>query len=350
MVVRSRTFSETYYEDLQLFRSLWARFWLGAFLAALAALPFFGGAYPVYLVSLTCISVVSALGLNVLTGFTGQISLGHAAFVAVGAYTAAILSNRFGLSFWLILPASGGVAALAGVAVGLPCLRLKGLYLAMATMAFGVVTDHVLVTWESLTGGVRGLQMPRPVLWGRSLDGDSQMYFFLLVVCALTLVSAKNILRTRVGRAFVAIRDRDVAAEALGVNLTAYKVTAFALSSFYAGVAGGLYAYTMNYLQPEQFTFLLSVQYIAMNIVGGLGSVLGTVLGSAFLVLMPEAIKALSKVAEGVVPALHGRYNEEWNVAAFGLVIMLFLIFEPGGLNAIWGRLKTGFKNWPFTY
>ncbi|MBI5440001.1 MAG: branched-chain amino acid ABC transporter permease [Deltaproteobacteria bacterium] len=350
MAIRSRTFCETYAEDLQLVRTIWARFWLGVLLAVLLGLPFLGGAYPVYLANLSCIAIVGALGLNILTGFTGQISLGHSAFLALGAYTTALLAKRFGLPFWLLLPASGGVAAVAGIAVGLPCLRLKGLYLAMATMAFGVVVDHLVITWSSLTGGVRGLQVSPPDLFGHALEGDTKIYFFLVSVTAVMLVAAKNIVRTRVGRAFVAIRDRDVAAEALGVNLTAYKVLAFAIGSFYAGVAGGLYAYTLGYIQPEHFTFLLSVEYIAMNIVGGLGSVLGSVLGAVFIVCAPEAIKALAQALEAVLPSVLGQYNEEWNIAAFGLLIMLFLIFEPGGLNAIWGRVRVGFRNWPFTY
>lgn len=350
MAIRSRTFSESYEEQLRLLPTLWAKFWLASLLAALAALPFIAGSYAVYLLNLTCVALVGALGLNILSGFTGQISLGHAAFLAIGAYTVAILGKRLGLPFWLALPAAGAVAALAGIAVGLPCLRLKGLYLAMVTMAVGAVVDHVLIFWPSVTGGIRGLQIDPPRLFSHELVGEIRMYFFLVPVSGLMLLAAKNIARTQVGRAFVAIRDREVAAEALGVNLTGYKLLAFAISSFYAGVAGGLHAYTLGYVQPEHFTFLLSVQYIAMNIVGGLGSLLGSVLGSAFIVIMPELIKQLAKVLEWVLPSLQGHYGEDWNVSAFGLVIMLFLIFEPGGLNAIWERLKLGLKNWPYTY
>jgi branched-chain amino acid transport system permease protein len=349
MPIRSRTFHESYREDLALFRTIWSRFWLAAFLALLVAFPFLAGAYPVYLASLACIALVGALGLNILTGYTGQISLGHSAFIAIGAYSGALLARWLGLPFWLVLPASGAIAAVAGIAVGLPCLRLKGLYLAMATMAFGVVVEHVVVTWSSLTGGVRGLRMAPPALGPLVLDGDVPKYFFLVTVAGVMLVAARNVVRTRVGRALVAIRDRDVAAEALGVNLTRYKVLAFALSSFYAGVAGALYAYTLGYIQPEHFTFLLSVEYITMNIVGGLGSILGSLLGACFVVLMPEMIKGVAQLLETGFPALQGRYNEEWNVAAFGLAIMLFLVFEPGGLNAIWARARTGVKNWPFT-
>ena len=350
MAIRSKTFSESYHEDIMIFRTIWSKCWMGAFVAALVLLPFLGDAYLVYLVNLSCLAAIGALGLNILTGFTGQISLGHAAFLAFGAYTTALLAGKLNMPFWVTLPAGGAVAALAGVAVGIPCLRLKGLYLAMATMAFGVVVEYVVITWEGLTGGVRGLYVPTLTVAGYPLDTDEKMYAFLLVVTALMTAAAKNITRTRVGRAFVAIRDRDVAAEVIGVNLTRYKVTAFAISSFYAGVAGGLYAYVMAYINPEHFTLMLSIEYLTMIIVGGLGSILGSILGAVFIVVAPEFIKMFAQSLESVIPALEGRYDLEWNIAAFGLLIMLFLILEPGGLNAIWVRVKTGFKNWPFTY
>ena len=220
----------------------------------------------------------------------------------------------------------------------------------MATMAFGMVIEYVVVTWEGLTGGVRGLYVPLVSVFGFELDTDERMYYFLVVITALMVIGAKNITRTRVGRAWVAVRDRDVAAEALGVNLTLYKVIAFAVSAFYAGVAGGLYAYVMTYINPEHFTLMLSIQYLTLIIIGGLGSILGSIFGAIFITIIPEAISLLANELARIIPALEGRYDQEWNVAAFGLLIMLFLIFEPGGLNAIWGKVKTGFKNWPFTY
>lgn len=350
MAIRSKTFKESYYEDIKLFQTIWIKFWIAVFVVGLVLLPFFGDPYFVYLVNLSCIATVAALGLNILTGFTGQISLGHAAFLAIGAYTATNLGQRLGMPFWITLPAAGAVAAIAGALVGIPCLRLKGLYLAMATMAFGVMVEYAVITWDGLTGGVRGMSMPELSIGGYALDSDEKKYFFLLLVTALMLAAAANIMRTRIGRAFVAIRDRDVAAEAIGVNLTWYKVLSFAISSFYAGVAGGLYSYTLGYIHPEHFTLLLSIQYIAMIIVGGMGSIVGTVFGAAFVVVTPEFIKMFAQALGKLVPAVAGRYDEEWNIAAFGLMIMLFLIFEPGGLYALWNRVKVGFQNWPFTY
>ena len=350
MIIRSRTFRTSYREDIKLFQTIWIKLWMGLFILGLVLLPFVGDVYLVYLVNLSCVATVAALGLNLLTGFAGQLSLGHAAFLAIGAYTTGLLANHFEWPFWITLPAGGLAASLAGVAMGFPCLRLKGLYLAMATMAFGVVIEFVVITWSGLTGGVRGLYVPTLTVFGHELDTDEKMYFFLTSVTALMVIMAKNIVRTRVGRAFAAIRDRDVAAEVIGVDLTYYKVTAFALGAFFAGVAGGMYAYLMAYIHPEHFTLLLSIEYLTMVIVGGLGSILGSIFGAVFIVIIPEFIKMGAQGLESMIPALEGKYDQEWNIAFFGLLIMLFLIFEPGGLNAIWGRVKTGIKSWPFTY
>jgi len=316
----------------------------------LATLPLWGNPYIIYLINLSCIAIVAALGLNLLVGYTGQISLGHSAFVALGAYTTAILSSKVGLPFWTCLIASGSVAAVIGFGLGIPCLRLKGLYLAMATMSFGVVVEYVIVTWESLTGGIRGIKVFPVTIFCYPLDSGNKIYYFLLMCTVLAILAIKNLVRTRVGRAFIAIRDRDIAAEVMGVNITAYKVMAFTISSFFAGIAGSMYSYTMGYIHPEYFTLLLSIQYLAMIIAGGLGTILGSIFGAVFIVLVPELIKAIARTSELLIPALKGKYNEEWNIAAFGLLIMIFLIFESGGLNGIWGRIKTCFKNWPYTY
>ena len=350
MAVRSKTFRESYYEDIKLLQSIWIKFWLGLFLMGLAVVPFATDPYIVYVINLSCIATVAALGLNLLTGFTGQISLGHAAFLAIGAYCTAILSNQLHLQFWVCLPASGLLAACAGLLIGIPCLRLKGLYLAMATMSFGVGVEYISITWEGVTKAVRGMGIPTLKVFGYPLDSNEKLYYFLLVITALAIIAATNLVRTRIGRAFIAIRDRDIAAEVMGVNLTQYKVMAFGIGAFYAGVAGGLYAYLMHYIHPDHFTFLLSVQYLAMIIVGGLGSILGSIFGAVFITIVPEFIRGLADLLTLMIPALEGKYDDGWNVAAFGLLIMLFLIFEPKGLFGIWIRVKTCFKNWPYTY
>ncbi len=348
--MRSKTFRESYREDIRVFQTVWVKFWLAAFVIALLTLPMWADPYVVYMTNISGIAIVAALGLNILTGLTGQISLGHAAFVALGAYTSAILATRLGLPFWLTIPAAGLVAALFGILLGFPCLRLKGLYLAMATMSFGVVVEDLVTHLESLTMGVRGISVPAPTIFGYALSDPGKLFYLIVVIVGLLTLAAKNLVRTRVGRAFVAIRDRDVAAEVIGVNLTKYKVMAFAISSFYGGVVGALYAYSTSYLHPENFTLLLSIEYIAMIIVGGLGSILGSILGAVFLTVVPDIIKGIADLLGQLIPSLHARYDEEWNIAAFGLLIMLFLIVEPTGLNGIWVRIKTSFKNWPFTY
>jgi branched-chain amino acid transport system permease protein len=348
--MRSKTFRESYREDMRIFQTIWVKFWLILFIVGLLSLPFWADPYIVYMSNISGIAIVAAMGLNILTGLTGQISLGHAAFVAIGAYTSAILATRLNMPFWITIPSGGIVAAFFGTLLGIPCLRLKGLYLAMATMSFGVVVEYTVTHWESLTMGVRGISIPAPSIFGYTLGDPSKLFYVTIFFVALLTLGAKNIARTRVGRAFVAIRDRDVAAEVIGVNLTKYKVMAFAISAFYGGVAGGLYSYSTGYLHPENFTLLLSIEYIAMIIVGGLGSILGSIFGAVFLTVMPDIIKSVADFLGQSIVFLQGRYDEEWNIAAFGLLIMVFLIVEPTGLNGIWSRIKTGFRNWPFTY
>jgi branched-chain amino acid transport system permease protein len=348
--MRSKTFRESYREDIKLFHTLWIKSWLSVFLIFFLSIPFWADPYVIYMTNIAGIAVIAAMGLNILTGFTGQISLGHAAFVALGAYTSAILATQGGWPFWASIPSGGLVAALFGILLGFPCLRLKGLYLAMATRAFGIVIEYTVTHWESLTMGVRGISMPRPNFLGFSLGDDATFFYVIAFFVILLTIAAKNLMRTRVGRAFVAIRDRDVAAEVIGVDLTRYKVTAFAISSFYGGIAGGLYSYYTGYLHPENFTLLLSIEYIAMIIIGGMGSILGSILGGIFLTLVPDIIKSFADFLGRNLPFMEGRYDEEWNIAAFGLLIIIFLIAEPTGLSGIWGRIKTCFKNWPYTY
>ena len=350
VAIRSKTFRESYYEDIKLYQTIWIKCWMVLFLIGLVVLPFVGDPYIVYLINISCVAIIASLGLNILTGFTGQISLGHAAFFAIGAYCTAILSSQLEMPFWVCLPASGALAAFIGLLIGIPCLRLRGLYLAMATMSFGVVVEYVVITWEEVTKGVRGIGVSTVNLFGYPLDSTNKLYYFLIAITALAIIAATNLVRTRVGRAFVAIRDRDIAAEIIGVNMTYYKVLAFTISSLYAGVAGGLYGYVMGYIHPEHFTFLLSIQYLAMIIVGGLGSILGSIFGAVFITIVPEFIKALADLLTLLIPALADKYDDGWNIAAFGLLIMFFLIFEPKGLFGIWGRIKTCFNNWPYTY
>jgi branched-chain amino acid transport system permease protein len=294
------------------------------------------------------IAIIGAHGLNLLTGFTGQISLGHAAFVGVGAYTSAILITRAGIPFWWTVPLAGIMSAFAGVIIGIPSLRIKGLYLAIATIAAQFIFEYVFMTWESMTHGIRGINVPDPELFGFQFDTEQKFYFITLFFVIIGTLYARNLIRTRVGRAFIAIRDRDLAAELMGINLFRYKLTAFAISSFYAGVAGSLWVSFMNIVTPEHFPLTLSIEYLAMIIVGGLGSILGSIYGAMFMVLVPELLKFGTEFIKDI-PAFQHIFAPLREVV-FGSLIVFFLIFEPRGLAEMWRRIKNFFLLWPFSY
>jgi len=322
----------------------WA--WLAIFAGILLVFPFVAGPYWVYLACLVSINVASATGLNILTGFTGLVSLGQAAFMGVGAYTVAVLEIRFGTPFLLNLVVAGLATAAVGVVFGIPSLRVKGLYLAIATIAASMILHFVFAHW-SLTGGTRGLSMPPATLFGAALDQPHELYWLILPVTILMVTGAANLFRTRVGRAFIAIRDRDISAEVLGIPLLRTKLTSFALSSFYAGVAGGLWAYFFRVVTPESFPLVNSIFYLAAIIVGGMGTILGGILGAAFMTLVPEVLKiAVGWLTPFVPDALS--LLAPIRTIVFGSLIVGFLIFEPQGLAEIWRRIRRFFHLWPF--
>ena len=347
--MRCGDFKESYIKDEEIFQSIFVRIWLGLFFLGLLALPLVANAYVLYVANLIGFAIIGAVGLNILTGFTGQISLGHAAFVGVGGYTAAILMTKLNFSFWLALPCAGFVAAGAGLIIGIPSLRVKGLYLCMATLAAQFIFEFIFIHWESMTLGIRGINVPAPALGSLVLDTEDRFYFLTLAVVIIAVAYARNLVRSRVGRAFVAIRDRDLAAEIMGISLFRYKLTAFAISSFYAGVAGALWVSFMRIVTPDHFPFYLSIQYLAMVIVGGMGSVIGSIFGAVFMVLTPEVLNILSAELSKMVPAA-GQLFIPMKEVVFGALIVLFLIFEPMGLAEIWRRIKAFFLLWPFSY
>ena len=340
-------YKETYAADEALFRTKTARAWIVIGAAAAIVFPFVAGDYLLYLADLVGVLAIGALGLNILTGFTGQISLGHAAFMGVGAYASAILAARVGLPFWLALPAGGAAACLAGMVVGVPSLRIKGLYLAIATLAAQVIFEWLFGNWSSLTFGIRGINVPAARLFGLTFDTDRRLYFFIVALAAVHTWGAANLFRTRIGPAFIAIRDRDISAELIGINLFRYKILAFMLSSYYAGIAGGLWVYFTRVVTPENFPLSLSIQYLAMIIVGGLGSIKGTLLGTIFITLVPEGLKALTQGARGFAPDAMS-YLYPLRDIVFGAMIVAFLVFEPHGLNEMWNRTRRFFALWPF--
>lgn len=315
----------------------------------LVALPFLAGKYIIFVAAVCGVSVIGALGLNILTGYTGLISLGHAAFMGIGAYTAAALANKAGLPFLVALPLAGLMAAATGAVVGIPTLRLRGLYLVVTTLAFEFIVEHIIYHWESMTQSDRGISLPSPDVFGYKLDSYESFYYVILVLAVATALFTKNLAMSHTGRALVAIRDRDIAAEIIGVHLAKYKILAFVVSSFIAGMAGALYAYLLGLIGPDHFTFNQSVLYIAMIIVGGMGTVMGSIIGAVFMVLLPEVINAISSPIASAYPILSPRIGAV-SVIVYGLVIILFLLFEPDGLYGIWIRIKRYWKPWPFTY
>jgi branched-chain amino acid transport system permease protein len=267
--------------------------------------------------------------------------------MGIGAYTAGFLASRLQVPFWISLPAAGLTACLAGIVVGVPSLRIKGLYLAIATLAAQVIAEWVFVNWTSVTGGIRGINVPPASVLGIPLDSDFRIYFLVQGVAALHVWLASNLFRTRWGRAFIAIRDRDIAAELIGISLFRTKILSFMVSSSFAGIAGGLYAYFTRVVTPENFPLSLSIQFLAIAIVGGLGSIKGTLFGTVFMTLVPEMLKVVVGVLRDVWPDGQA-YLFPLRDVVFGLLIVVFLIFEPRGLAEIWNRTKRFFALWPF--
>ncbi len=345
--MRIGTAKENYIADEALFDTNIQRGWMIALLVALCALPFMTGQYAIYLACLVLINIVSTTGLNILTGFTGLVSLGQAAFMGVGAYIVAIMEINLGTPFLLNLFVAGSGAALVGIVVGLPSLRVKGLYLAIATIAASVILHFVFANWTSMTGGVSGLSMPPASLFGLELIQPDQVYWIIMPITVLMLFGAANLFRTRIGRAFIAIRDRDISAEVLGIRLLRFKLLSFAISSFYAGVAGGLWAYFFRVITPESFPLLMSIFFLAAIIVGGMGSILGGILGATFMTMVPEILKMMVGVLSPIWPDAVAVMSPV-RVVVFGALIIFFLIFEPDGLAEIWRNIRRFFHLWPF--
>lgn len=318
----------SYDQDVRLFREGAPQYlWYVALLAALLVAP---AILPVYLVSLATfvfIYAIAAVGLQVLLGFCGQVSLGHAALMAIGAYACTFLERR-GVPFPLALPAAAGIAGAAGALLFLPVLRLRGLYLAVATMSLGFIVEEVAARWTSVTGGNAGLTVPPARLLGLDLSGDRTFYYVCLLFALLALALAANVARAPIGRAMAGVRDSLIAAQSMGVNVAGTKTVAFVLSAMLAGLAGGLYAHKLSYISPEQFTLAVSIELLIMVLIGGLASLRGAVLGAAFIVLVPELLHEF----EGLIP---GGSQPALRPMAFGLLLVFVMLFEPRGLNGL---------------
>jgi len=310
--------------------------------ALLVASPWLLPEYWLAQLTFVLIYAIVGLGLMLLAGFTGLFSIGHAAFLGVGAYTQAVLTNA-GLPFPLALACAAGLSAAVGIVVGLPALRVKGIYLGIATLSFGFIVEEVLARWESLTGGNAGLHVKNPVLFGLDVGSGTGFYFLCLVVCVVCTLLILNLLRSPTGRAFVAIRDSEISAQSMGINLAYYKTLSFAISAALAGLGGALYAHQIKFLSPDQFSIIQSIDLLLMVVIGGLGSVHGAFLGAIFLIVMPQLIAA----GKDVLPAAIGQAPGLQSVV-YGLVLIAFVLFEPLGLYGRWLKVRTFFSVFPF--
>ncbi len=343
-----------YYEDVQLFSSGVVVFWFCLSMVFLALFPFLFKNYYVYMANYMAINIIVAIGVNLLVGYTGQISLGHAGFFAIGAYGTIILMTKAHFPFLLALPVSALATALFGFLLGLPALRLEGPYLSIATLGFGLTITQVIGRIEFF-GGRQGLHAPDLIIGPWHLDTDREFYFLLIPLTVILTLAARNLTKTKIGRAFIAIRDADIAAETMGVNLTLYKTLAFAVSAFYTGLAGGLYAFVLRFIEPQIFSLLMSIIFLVMVVVGGLGSIFGSIAGAcllSWLDLELRNILSIPYLGEWLETLSRSYFSitgvSNIQLIIYGLIMVLIMLFEPLGIYGFWIRTKIYWRTWPF--
>ena len=316
----------------------------GVLAVLIVIFPFVGSPFLIDLVNQVLLASIAAIALMLLTGFAGQISLGHAGFLATGAFTVGILANEFGSTFWVTLPIAALAGATLGLIFGLPSLRLRSLYLGISTLGLHFVVIYIGNEYQARRGLNTGLAVDPPSIGGLVLTGGRTWYVVFMLATIATVLFSLNLLRTRTGRAWKAVKDREIVAEALGINVVHAKLSAFIVSSIITTLAGALFAYFRNFVSIDAFDLYLGIQYVAMVIIGGMGSILGAILGAAFVVLFPYAIE----FGANFLPTRFASQIFALNYSAFGLVMMLFLLFEPQGLVGIWRRVQNYFRLWPF--
>jgi branched-chain amino acid transport system permease protein len=341
-------FRTGYAADLALVGTRAAVMWLAVFLLALLAFPLIASPFQLDLACQVFLACIGSLSLMLLTGYAGQISLGHAGLIAAGAFTVGILFREMHAPFWLTLPAAGLVGVLLGLIFGLPSLRLRGLYLAVSTLALHFIVIYLGGEYETRRGFSTGIMIDPPQLGSISVTDGRAWYFILLAAAAATLLICLNLMRARSGRAWRAIRTHETVAETLGIGIAAYKLLAFVISSAITAVAGALFAYYRGFVSVEAFSLFLTIQYVAMVIVGGMGSLLGALLGAAFVTLFPYAVESALLALPGAQEIASMLFAV--NYAAFGLVMILFLVLEPLGLVGIWRRIQSYFLLWPYRH
>lgn len=347
-----------YYEDIELFKSGTILVCSLLFLIFLAIFPWLIQKYhplgfSIYIANLIAVHAIVSIGLNILVGYTGQISMGHAGFFAIGAFITVIPILKWDFPLFIALPMAGFISSLFGFILGLPALRLKGPYLAIATLGFGMTITTIIKHMEFF-GGRMGLQAPKLEVLGIPLK-DTHLYYLIMTIAVFMTIGAIKLMRTRVGRAFIAIRDSDIAAEAMGVNLTYYKTLSFAVSAFYTGIAGGLYAFILGFINPESFHLIMSITFLAMVVVGGLGSIMGSIAGAALMTYLDIKLQAIQDLP--IVGSALLSFSQKYmsvggisNIAVivYGLIMILIVLFEPLGIFGFWIRTKRYWKTWPF--
>lgn len=348
--MRSGYFKQRYSDLLVLTDSPAVKAWTAVLLVALVAAPLLMGSFLLSYMTIILFTLVGVLGLTVLTGFTGLISLGHVGFLMLGAYAYAIGVTRLGLPPELALMLSAVIPAIFGLVVGIPSLRLHGLYLAITTLAFSYIVSAAILAGGKFTGAGRGIMIPRPKMLGIDLSSDRAFYWFCLVVCILAVLVTLNFRRSYIGRALVAIRDNDIAARTMGINLVRFKLLAFLVSAALTGIAGAMMGLYLSIVSVESFPFLLSIEALAIVIVGGLGSVLGAVMGTIFIVALPEVFSALVSTLGGRLQDLLTTSAHEIKSVLYGLAIIGFLRFDPRGLRGIWHDIRHAWVYWPLRY
>ena len=330
-----------YFQDIQLVPHRGYLFWYSLLLLAVLSGPFWLDRFLMGEFSLMFIYAIAGLGLMILVGYTGLVSLGHAAFLAIGAYTNAYLMNQ-GAPLPVSMFAAVLFSGVIGGLVGIPALRMTGIYLAVATLAFAVIVEQVLVHWESVTGGFRGMAVPKAKIAGFNLSEPMAFYYLCLALLVGSTLLVMNLLRSPTGRAMTAVRDSETSAESMGIHLAATKTVAFALSAAFTGLAGALFAHRLNYLAPDAFTIIMSIQLLLMVVVGGVGSLHGVMFGAIFIGLLPQGIAILRDVAPTSVAQIPGL-----EPAIFGMILILFLIYEPLGIYGRWLKIRLFFEEFP---
>lgn len=325
--------------------------WIPVLIIAVYLFPFllksatFSYKYYLYIFNIAGVYIILTVGLDILSGFTGLMSLGHAAFLAIGAYTSAILVDQIGLPFELSLIITPIIVGICGFVIGFPALRIEGMYLGLTTMGFGFIVKRLIIAFREWTGGAGGLHVSKATFFGYTIRNDWDNYFMIYTFAILAIIIARRIVKSKLGRAFMAIRDSEQAAQASGINLAKYKMMSFFISGMFAGFAGVLFAHTSHFISTDHFDILLSIFFIVMVLVGGVGSIYGAVLGTLFIVLMENMFIPLFE--DGMSQFVHLEAGE-FQVFIFGLIMLLFIIFQPQGLYGMWLKMRIYWKIFPF--